>query len=169
MSKMSGPLVVIPGANTANSNRIDLASVGSDHTNPTVNLRISGTANTAAADIPSITNAAHGQASVYTIADCGQAAGTFAVSTGGTVSTVSVTLTPAQVVTAYTAGIVLVAAPGAGQTLILQEASMFTASTGHTAYATGGVGVIQYDTTAHGAGTNALSGTIAAANVTAAS
>lgn len=75
----------------------------------------------------------------------------------GNVTTATVTLNTAAVTGAYAAPALLVAAPGAGKTICIQEATVYTASTGNTAYATGTAPVIQYDTTVHGAGTAATS------------
>jgi len=81
--------------------------------------------------------------------------------------TATVTLNAASVNSAYTAGIALIAAPGAGLAIMVNSCIIYTNVS--TAFAAGGVGVVQFASTAHGAGTNALSGTIASANITAAS
>jgi hypothetical protein len=161
---------------------------------------ISPTANTANADVVTITNHAHGQATTYTIQDIGAASGNLVnsatlvngnlvsasaagslqdstitsssvsglITQVGNVATVSVTLTPSQVVTAYTTPVTLIAAPGAGKVIVVQEASVYTASTGNTAYATGTAPIIQYGTTAHGGGTSAVGSGLVAGDITAA-
>lgn len=84
------------------------------------------------------------------------------------VTTSSFTLNTASVGAAYAAPVQLLAAPGAGKTILIQEGSIYTASTGNTAYATGTSPVIQYDSTVHGAGTAATSA-LATGDLTAAS
>ena len=81
--------------------------------------------------------------------------------------TAVVTMTAAQVDGAYAAPFVLIAAPGAGFGILLLSAAVVTEVS--TAFATGGVAIVQYGATVHGAGTNALSATIPAAEITAAS
>lgn len=93
MSKLSGPLVVIPGTNTPNNNKIQLAKIGSDHTNPTVNLEFLGAANAAAANVPRVTNASFGQASVITIPDPGAATASFVLTAGAVAPVMSSGLT----------------------------------------------------------------------------
>lgn len=82
-------------------------------------------------------------------------------------NTVNLTLNQADVLGMYAAPVQLVAAPGAGLVLNVIEASIYT-NFQTAAFATGGVAVLQYDSTVHGAGTNALSATIPAAEITAA-
>lgn len=81
---------------------------------------------------------------------------------------VQVSLNATQVTGAYAAPIALVAAPGAGKTIIVLTEQSSIQSTGQTPFAGGGVGIIQYGNTVHGAGTNALSATIPSADITAA-
>ena len=164
---------------------------------------ISPTANAAAANILTITNASAGQATTLTIPDVGGATGKVPVASGalvsgnlvqnsgtagvqidsgisgssvstlitqvGNVTTVSVSLSAANITGMYATPIQLVAAPGAGKVLIVQEAILYTNSTGQTPFGGGGATKIQYDSTANGAGTNTLTTTISAANITAAS
>jgi hypothetical protein len=73
----------------------------------------------------------------------------------GSSSQVSVTLTPAQVIAAFATPQVLIPA-AAGKVAIVKSASVYTASTGNTAFATGTAPIIQYGTTIHGAGTSAV-------------
>lgn len=87
----------------------------------------------------------------------------------GNVTTVAVTLNTAAITGAYAAPAQLIAAPGAGKVIIVQEATVYTASTGNTAYATGTAPIIQYDSTVHGAGTNAVGSGLVAGDITAAS
>jgi len=82
------------------------------------------------------------------------------------VSTAAVTLTAAQVLAAYATPQLLVAAPGAGKILVPTFNSLYTKV--GTVFAGGGVGVVQWGATVHGAGTNALAATIPAAEITAA-
>lgn len=80
--------------------------------------------------------------------------------------TAAVTLTAAQVLAAYATPQLLLPAPGAGKAIIVSELDLYT-SVG-TVFAGGGVGILQYGATVHGAGVNALSATIPAAEITAA-
>jgi len=84
------------------------------------------------------------------------------------VQTATVTLTQANIQAAYGAPVVLIAAPAAGKAIVILNAQIYT-NFQTAAFANGGVTIVQYDTTIHGAGTNALSATIPAAEVTAAS
>ncbi len=90
MSKTSGPFTITVGNNTAASNALQFGKAGTDLTNPVVNLKMYGTANSGATYIPSITNAAFGQASTLTIPDPGAATASF-VLTSGTAATGSFT------------------------------------------------------------------------------
>lgn len=81
-------------------------------------------------------------------------------------SSLPVTLNAAQVDGAYAAPALLVPAPGAGRILVPDLCSLYTSVS--TPFAGGGVGVVQYGNTVHGAGVNALSATIPAAEITAA-
>jgi len=179
-------------------NSLRVASSGKNDQDAVDAMKITPTANAAAANVLTITNASHGQATTLTVPDVGgatgkipvasgalvsgnllQASGTTGVfvdsgisganvvtSTTGTVATVSVTLNTSQVTGMFATPVQLIATPGAGKLILVQEASVYTASTGNTAYASGGVAIIQYDNTANGAGTNAMATTIAAANIT---
>ena len=80
--------------------------------------------------------------------------------------TATVTLNTAAVTGAYAAPSLVLAAPGAGKTIILLNVQIYTNVS--TAFAGGGVALLQYDNTVHGAGTNALSATTPAAEITAA-
>lgn len=80
--------------------------------------------------------------------------------------TVSVSLNAAAVLAAYATPQLLIPAPGAGKAIIVSELDLYT-SVG-TVFAGGGVGIVQYGATVHGAGVNTLSATIPAAEVTAA-
>ena len=67
----------------------------------------------------------------------------------------SVTLNTAAVVGAYATPQVLIA-PVAGKVIIVHSATVYTASTGNTAFASGIAPIIQYAATVHGAGTIAV-------------
>lgn len=122
----------------------------------------------ASSNLLTVSNASMGQATLLSIPDPGVASAVVDVSpsTAGNYTAV-VTLTPAQVVTASTAGVALLPAPGAGNTIVVLNAILNTLSTGNTAYSSGGVPVIQYGATATGAGTSATAA-LTAAEVTAA-
>lgn len=81
--------------------------------------------------------------------------------------TATVVLNQAAVQGAFAAPVLLVAAPGAGKVIMVTEAIIYT-NFQTTAFAGGGVGIVQYGNAVNGAGKNSLSGTIAAANITAA-
>lgn len=82
------------------------------------------------------------------------------------IQTFSTTLTAAQVNVAYTTPQLLAAAPGAGLILVPTYATMVTNFA--VAFTGGGAATVQWGTTAAGAGTNSLSATIPAAEITAA-
>jgi hypothetical protein len=67
----------------------------------------------------------------------------------------NVTLNTAAVIAAYATPQTLIAAV-AGKVAIVHSATVYTASTGNTAFATGTAPIIQYGTTVHGAGTIAV-------------
>ena len=141
-----------------------------------------------------ITNAAFAQATAFVIPDPANAAGVLMIGAGATpfVSgnvpvasgthglfadsgvalssiqplTTTVTLSAANVLAAYATPQLIVAAPGAGKTIVVLNAQIATSVS--TAFAGGGVGVLQYNNTIHGAGTNALSATTPSAEITAA-
>lgn len=73
----------------------------------------------------------------------------------------SVTLTQAQVIGMSVTPVQIIAAPGAGYRIFVVQAT-FINNFVTTAFATGGVGVLQYANTAAGGGTNALANTIPA-------
>lgn len=81
--------------------------------------------------------------------------------------TVSVTLTAAEVIAAYATPEVLIPAV-AGKVINVLYATVYTASTGQTAFATGVAPIIQYGTTAHGAGTIAVGSGLVTGDITAA-
>jgi hypothetical protein len=90
---------------------------------------------------------------------------TVSVSTGGAVSSYAqVAMSNAEILGMYAAPKLLVAAPGAGNLLILDKI-IINVVYGTVQFAAGGVVAPQYDSTVHGAGTLASSATIAAATV----
>lgn len=84
----------------------------------------------------------------------------------------SVTFNTAQMVTAYDTPLTIVANPLSSQMILVLNAAVYTASTGHTAYATGTAPIIQYSAGgtdgAHGAGTIATAAGLVAGDITAA-
>jgi hypothetical protein len=84
----------------------------------------------------------------------------------------TVTFNTAQMVTAYDTPLQIIANPLASQLIIVHSATVYTASTGHTAYATGTAPIIQYSSGgtngAHGAGTIATASGLVAGDITAA-
>lgn len=86
------------------------------------------------------------------------------IASGGLDSTtqhVQVSLTSANILGMSATPIQVVPAPGAGKTLVVERISVRITRTA-TAYASGGVGILQYGNAATGAGTNAADSTIAA-------
>ena len=86
----------------------------------------------------------------------------------GVLYQVSVTLNTSQVTVAYGAPVNLIAGVS-GKVIQIIGASVYTASTGNTAYATGTAPIIQYGATTHGAGTLATGAGFATGDLTAAS
>lgn len=84
----------------------------------------------------------------------------------GQLQQISVTLTAAQVIAAYATPEVLIPAVS-GKVAIVHSATVYTASTGNTAFATGVAPIIQYGTTAHGAGTIAVGTGLVTGDITA--
>ena len=84
---------------------------------------------------------------------------------GADATSVTVTLTNAQVLGMYAAPVELLPAPDANSMYQLTGATLVNLNTG-VAYASGGVLIVQYGSTVHGAGTDALSGTVAATFLT---
>lgn len=82
-----------------------------------------------------------------------------------TFSTITVTLTAAQILAMYATPQLLIPAPGAGFAIIVDQISFYYNFV-TAAFASGGVNIVQYAATANGAGTNALSATIPAATLT---
>lgn len=140
-----------------------------------------------------ISNASTGQATTWSLADPGgatanileapaalvsgnlvQASGTAGlVVDSGLVAaniqqlTQTFTLNQAAVQGAFATPVALIPAPGAGKVIIVNEGMIYT-NFQTSAFAGGGVAVVQYANTVHGAGTNALAATIPAAEITAA-
>ena len=140
-----------------------------------------------------ISNSALGQTTTYTLPDPANAAARFLVAatatpfvsgnipqasgTGGLMVdsgvsfaslapvTVSVTMNTASVVGAYATPVQIVAGQ-AGKAIMILAAQIITEVS--TPFATGGVGVIQWGNSAHGAGTLAVDATTPAAEITAA-
>ena len=104
------------------------------------------------------------------VADSGVTAASVsgAITQLGQLYQVSVTFNTAQMVTAYDTPLVIVAAPGSTKMIQVVSASVYTASTGNTPYATGTAPIIQYGAAAHGAGTSAVGTGLVAGDITAA-
>jgi len=148
-------------------------------------LRVVGVANTND-DLVTVSNALHGQATVYSIPDVGAATGQLLNKTAALISGnlimasgtagkvvdsglplaaglnyVTVAITASEFNGAYAAPKLLVAAGGANTLLVLDKVQLLMTYVS-AAYANGGVAAIQYDSTANGAGVIASS-TLAAA------
>ncbi len=151
--------------------------------------------NAGAANNTTITNGVMGQSTVYTIPDAGNAVGRFLVGasatpfvsgnlpvasgTGGLMAdsgtplvnlqpySVTVTMNTASVIGAYATPVQILPTPGAGKAIMVLSAQIVTEVS--TPFATGGVAIIQYGNSVHGAGTLAIDATTPAAEITAAS
>jgi hypothetical protein len=77
----------------------------------------------------------------------------------------TVSLSAAEIIAMYTTPKVLIAAPGAGKSIIVAKVAL-TMTRSSTAFTGGAAAIVQYDSTANGAGTQALDSTIAATVVT---
>lgn len=78
---------------------------------------------------------------------------------------VTVSLTAANIIAMYTTPVVLIAAQGAGKSIIVQKLA-FTIARTSTAFTGGGAAIVQYAATANGGGTQALDSTLAATVIT---
>ena len=87
--------------------------------------------------------------------------------TGGDYSLqhVTVNLSAAQIIAMYTTPVQLVAAPGSGKSIVVTKL-VFTITRTSTAFTGGAAAIVQYDSTANGAGQNALDSTIASTVIT---
>jgi hypothetical protein len=93
------------------------------------------------------------------------------IASGGndyTVQHATISLSAAQINGMAAAPVQLVAAAGAGKTIVVTRTALRITRTA-TAFASGGVGIVQYGNTATGAGTQALDSTFSAATFTGAS
>lgn len=93
------------------------------------------------------------------------------IASGGLDSTeqhVQTSLTAANINGMYATPVQIVAAPGSGKTIVVTRVSVRITRTA-TAFANGGVGILQYGNTANGAGTNSVDSTLAATFFTGAS
>jgi hypothetical protein len=77
----------------------------------------------------------------------------------------TVAITAANIIAMYTTPKALIAAPSAGHSIVVQKLVLTTVRTS-TAFTSGGVAIVQYDSTANGAGTQALDSTVASTVVT---
>lgn len=94
-----------------------------------------------------------------------QAYGLMAAGSDYTLQHATVALTAANLIAMYTTPVVLIAAPGAGKTIVVTKLA-FTIVRSSTAFTGGGAAIIQYDSTANGAGTQALDSTLASTVIT---
>lgn len=74
---------------------------------------------------------------------------------------VKISLTAAQLNGMYAAPVLIIPAPGSGKSIAIVKAQFVITRTA-TAFANGGVGIIQYDSTVNGGGTQACDSTLAA-------
>jgi hypothetical protein len=77
----------------------------------------------------------------------------------------TVSLTAANIIAMYAAPVALIAAPGAGKSILVSKLA-FTITRTATAFADGGAAIIQYGATVNGGGTQALDSTIASTVIT---
>jgi hypothetical protein len=77
----------------------------------------------------------------------------------------TITLSAAQIIAMYTTPVQLIAAPGAGKSIVVAKAA-FTIVRTSTAFTGGAAAIVQYDSTANGGGTQALDSTLASTVIT---
>lgn len=90
------------------------------------------------------------------------------IASGGsdfTVQHVTVALTAANIIAMYTTPVVLIAAQGAGKSIVVSKL-VFTIARTSTAFTGGGAVIVQYAATANGGGTQALDSTLASTVIT---
>lgn len=78
---------------------------------------------------------------------------------------VTKSLTAANLIAMYTTPVVLIAAQGAGKSIVVQKL-VFTITRTSTAFTGGGAAIVQYAATANGVGTQALDSTLASTVIT---
>ena len=171
-TRLTGPLRSGAGQSSNNVGSLVSQTGTRDGGDIQDSLIILGVKNTAVADTVTISNAAHGQATVYSIQDAGAATANLLHSRSAiTPLTVSVTFSAAQMATAYATPLQLIAPVLASQMVLLNTAAVYVASTGNTALATGTAPIIQYGSGgtngAHGAGTIATASGLVAGDITA--
>lgn len=183
LSGTAGTLISFPG--TASKGSLILAAVANTgNTNTTISNAAMGQASVISIPDPGAATAdfavapaalvnnnlvkASGTAGLIADSGISSASVSGAVTQLGTLQQVSVTFTPAQMVTAYDTPLTIIASPGAGKMLQVISAAVYTASTGNTPYATGTAPIIQYGTTVHGGGTSAVGAGLVAGDITAA-
>ncbi len=148
-------------------------------------LRVTAVANTND-DLVTISNALHGQATVYSIPDVGAATGQLlnktaafvngnliaasgtagktvdaGAPTSGLLQVASVAISAAEFNGMYAAPKLLIAAPGANNLIVIDKMELIMTFVS-AAYASGGVVAAQYDNTVHGAGVYASNSEAAA-------
>lgn len=77
----------------------------------------------------------------------------------------TVSLTAANLIAMYATPVVLIAAPGSGKSIVVTKLA-FTITRTATAFTGGGAAIVQYHTTANGAGQQALDSTLASTVIT---
>jgi hypothetical protein len=103
-------------------------------------------------------------ATVTAFAAC-QAKGIIAAGQDYSVQHETVALTAANLIAMYTTPVAIVAAPGAGKSIVITKL-VFTITRTATAFTGGAAVIFQYGSTANGAGTQALDSTLASTVVT---
>lgn len=94
------------------------------------------------------------QAATMTAVAVLQAKGLMAAGQDYSIRHVTVSLSAAEMIAMYTTPKVLIAAPGAGKSIVVQKVAITTTRTA-TAFTGGGAAIVQYAATANGAGTQA--------------
>lgn len=105
------------------------------------------------------------QAATLTPQAAMQAFGLMASGTDYSVQHKTVALTAANMIAMYTTPVALIAAPGAGKSIVVSKLA-FTITRTSTAFTGGGAAIVQYDSTANGGGTQALDSTLASTVIT---
>lgn len=105
------------------------------------------------------------QANTATAFGAMQNLGLIASGSDYSVQHVTKALTAANIIAMYTTPVALVAAPGAGKSIVVTKLA-FTITRTATAFTGGGAAIVQYAATANGGGTQALDSTLASTVIT---
>lgn len=176
-STVAGSLISYPSSATSGSLSLTAVANAGDYANVISNESF-GQASTLKIADPANANsylAQASQASPLVSGNLVQASGVkgilvdSGITAGGLqILSASITLNQAAVQAMYATPFQIIAAPASGHVIVPVFATIYT-NFQTAAFSSGGVAILQYDNTAHGAGTNALAATIPQAEINAAS